>query len=323
MRASAAILCGLLLFCLPWLLSDVSLRLATEILYLGLLAVSFNLLFGYAGVLPFGHNATFGLGGYAFSILLSRVPGLPWIDSFVIAILLSAAASAIMGMICVRLKGGYFALMSLAFSQFLYAGAIKWRGLTSGLDGMIVPLSSIKVLGYQLSTDDGRPLYLFTLGIVGATLLIGWLFTLTPLGRAVVLTRECEERAAFLGFNVFATKLTVFILAGTMAGVSGALFALLQGLMSPATLGIGFGGEVMFMGILGGSGFYLGPFLGAVGLTALTDFLSSSTSHPYFFIGALYVLMVLFAPGGFAGIVHKLFGKRLKLSEPHGVEEGR
>lgn len=301
------------LYALPWLLDTVRIRMAVEILYFGLFAVSFNLLFGYGGLLSFGHAATFGVGGYTLGLLLKAWPAMPFLAALAGAALAGAVAGFVIGLFCVRLRGTYFALLSLAFSQFLFAVAFKWRAVTRGDDGLIVRTSDMVVPGVgTLALGEPATFYLLELTVVVLCLAAAWRFTRTPLGAAVVLMRENDERAAFLGYNVFLTKLIVFTLAATLAAVSGALFAAFQRLVTPAALDLSMSTLVVFMAVLGGTGAFLGPFLGSAVYTVFQDWLSKTTENWQFFIGLGFVLMILFAHTGLIGLVARigLLGRR-------------
>ncbi len=311
------------LYGLPWLLDTVRLRMVIEVLYFGLFAVSFNLLFGYAGLLSFGHAATFGVGGYTLGLVLKYEPALPFLVALGLAAVVGGAAGVIIGLFCVRLRGTYFALLTLAFSQFLFAVAFKWRAVTRGDDGLIVGVGSIAVPGLG-ALELGRPrhFYLVEVTIVLLCLWAAWRFTRTPLGTAVVLMRENDERAAFLGYNVFGTKLIVFTLATTLAAVAGALFAAFQRLISPAALDLAIGTEVVFMAVLGGTGAFLGPFLGAAVYMVFQDWLSKTTENWPFFLGLGFVMMILYAHDGLIGLFAKGgIARRLFSRRDAGVEE--
>jgi branched-chain amino acid transport system permease protein len=316
---------ALLVLCaLPWILDTLRLRMAVEILYFGLFAVSFNLLFGYAGLLSFGHAATFGVGGYALGLLLTYRPELPFLVDFLLAVAAGGLVGLGIGLFCVRLRGTYFALLTLAFSQFLFAVAFKWRAVTRGDDGLLVPVRDIRLPGgVAVRLADPRHFYLLALAIVLLCLWAAWRFTRTPLGHAVVLMRENDERAAFLGYNVFATKAVAFTLATTLAAVAGALFAAFQRLISPAALDLAIGTEVVFMAVLGGTGAFLGPFLGATVYLLFQDWLSKTTERWPFFLGLAFVLMILYAHNGLVGLFARggplrrlLGGRRSGAEEP-------
>jgi branched-chain amino acid transport system permease protein len=303
-RPLAVVLVAVALYALPWLLDTVRLRMAIEILYFGLFAVSFNLLFGYAGLLSFGHAATFGVGGYTLGLALKHVDGLPLLGALAAAAVAGALAGLVIGFFCVRLRGTYFALLTLAFSQFLYAVALKWREVTRGDDGLSVAVPDIHLPGgLAVRLGHAPHFYWLELTIVLLCLAAAWRFIRTPLGNAVVLMRENDERAAFLGYHVFGTKLVVFTFAATLAAVAGALFAAFQRLISPSSLDLPIGTEVVFMAILGGTGAFLGPFLGAAVYILIQDWLSKTTEHWPFLIGLLFVGMILYAHQGVTGLL--------------------
>jgi len=306
-RARGLAVAGLLaLYALPWALDVVRLRMAIEILYFGLFAVSFNLLFGYAGLLSFGHAATFGVGGYTVGLALKHIVGLPLLGALGLGALAGALGGALIGFFCVRLRGTYFALLTLAFSQFLYAVALKWRNVTRGDDGLTVTVPDISLPGLGvLRLGQPAHFYWLALTVVLICLWAAWRFTRTPLGNAVLLMRENDERAAFLGYSVMSTKLIVFIAAATLAAVAGGLFASFQRLISPTSLDLPIGTEVVFMAVLGGTRSFLGPFLGATVYILLQDWLSRTTDRWPFLLGLLFVLMVLYAHTGLTG----LFGR--------------
>ena len=313
MRRSIALglLAVVVLYAVPWVLDTVRLRMLIEILYFGLFAVSFNLLFGYAGLLSFGHAASFGVGGYAVGLLLKHITGLPFLAALALGALAGALAGLVIGAFCVRLRGTYFALLTLAFSQFLNAIALKWRGVTRGDDGLTVAVPDVTLPGGMvLRMADAASFYWLALTVVLLSLWAAWRFTRTPLGNAVVLMRENDERAAFLGYNVFATKLIVFTVASGFAAVAGALFASFQRLVSPSALDLPIGTEVVFMAVLGGTGAFLGPFLGAAVYILVQDWLAKASEHWPFFMGLAFVVMILFAHTGLVGLVSALTGLR-------------
>ena len=307
MRRNALIAAALVaLYLVPLGLDTLRLRVAIEILYFGLFAVSFNLLFGYAGMLSFGYAATFGVGGYAVGLIWKHLGAVP----VPLAVLMGAAAGAIAGLFigffCVRLRGTYFSLLTLAFSQFLFAVALKWRAVTRGDDGLTVNPPDLTLPGgIVLHMGQAPHFYWFELTVVLVCLWLAWRFTRTPLGNAALLMRENDERAAFLGYNVFGTKLVVFTFASTLAAVAGALFASFQRLITPGAVDLGTGTEVVFMALLGGAGALLGPFLGTTVYILLQNWLSRATEHWPFVIGLLFVVMILFMHTGLIG----LFGR--------------
>ena len=296
--AGGAFAC-LFLLLLPILLPEIQVHLATEILIFALFAVSFNLLLGYSGLLPFGHAACFGVGAYATALIFKHITGMP----FLMTILISAASgfvgALIIGFFCVRLSGGYFALISLAFQMFLYAVALKWRDVTGGDDGMGVPRPEFYLPGLGiLPLTNIHYLYYITLVIVALAILACYLFLKTPLGNATICTRENATRASFLGYDVFLTRLTMFSLSGFLAGISGALFVVFQEFVATNVLDIHMSFTVLLMATIGGTGHFLGPVLGAAFFMVFQDWISSVTKHWLLFMGIVFVMVVLYAEGG-------------------------
>ncbi|HET7380269.1 MAG TPA: branched-chain amino acid ABC transporter permease [Gaiellales bacterium] len=294
-------------YLLPFILGSIALRMAIEILYLGLFAVAFNLILGYAGLLSFGFNATFGVGAYAFALILARLPGVPILAAVLMGAAIGGLVGLAMGALCVRLGGGYFSLMTLALCQLLYAVAIKWRPVTGGEDGIFVRRPDVVLPGIgAIHLGQEGNVYWLALTVVLVCLWLMWRFIGSPAGQAVILVRENPGRAAFLAYNVYATKLVAFAFASAMAAVAGILFALLQGLVSPATLSLMQAGEPLFMAVLGGTGAFLGPLLGTMVYALFQDWLSRTTEHWPVFMGLLFVVLVIFAPDGLVGIVRRL-----------------
>ena len=304
LRARGVALAALaVLLALPWLLDTLRLRMAIEVLYFGLFAVSFNLLFGYAGLLSFGHAATFGVGGYAVGLALKHVDGLPLPVALGLGALAGAVIGAVIGFFCVRLRGTYFALLTLAFSQLLYAVALKWRSVTRGDDGLTVAVPDITLPGLGvLRTGQPAHFYWLALAVVLISLWSAWRFTRTPLGNAVLLMRENDERAQFMGVAVNRLRLFAFVVSAAFSGVAGALFAQLNGSVFPTFAFWTKSGEVIMMAILGGTQAFLGPLVGSFIMLALDQFFSVYTEYWPLVLGTTLLVLVLFLPEGHVGI---------------------
>lgn len=291
-----------LLIVAPSFLSSTQLGSLTEIVYLSLFAISFNILFGYTGMLSFGHSATFGIGAYAFGVLLTFAPGLGSILAAIIAVVLTGACGLVIGVSCVRLRGGYFALLTLAFSQFFYVAALVWKPVTRGDDGLPVPDVPVRLgdLALSLATTENSywlSLLVTTIACCGAYWLMG-----TPFGSSAILVRENERRAEFIGYSPVLIKVTIFTFASLLAGVAGVLFGVTQHLVSPEVFSIATSGDVLIMALLGGTRSFFAPVAGVIFYKILQAELSQLTSHWQLFVGILLVLVVLFAPGGIYGL---------------------
>jgi len=297
--AIAVILAGF-----PFLLSEAHLNLVIEVAFFALFAMSYNLLLGYAGLLSFGHAAFFGIGAYFTVFTLQYVAGMPLLLSVLIAGLSGALGGALIGFFCVRLHGSYFSLLTLAFNQFLFAIALKWRSLTGGDDGLGFdrPDLYLPLLG-KVDMRSTAHLYYLTLAAVLLCFIVCWYLLRTPFGNTIRCVKENEERARFLGYNVFLSRLTVFTLAGFFAGVAGSLFALFEEFVSLDAINLALSTQVLFMTFIGGIGSFLGPILGAAVYIYFTHWVSSMTTHWPFFLGLLFISLVLFAHRGLMGLV--------------------
>ena len=287
------------LLLVPQLLPEIYVHLSTEILIYALFAVSFNLLFGYGGLLPFGHAAIFGVGAYVAALIFKHYAAMPLLLTLAVTTLSGAVAAGFIGFFCVRLKGAYFALLTLAFQMFLFAVALKWRTLTYGDDGMTVPRPDLNllVLG-KVSMRDIDNVYYLTLVLVTLGIWVCYLFLKTPLGNSVVCVREKDIRASFLGYNVFLTRYITFVVAGTLASVAGGLFAFFQEFVATSAMDLNMSITCVFMAIIGGTGHFFGPVLGAAFYLVFQDWISSLTKHWWIVMGVLFVLVVLYLQGG-------------------------
>ena len=302
------IICGLiilvLLAILPLVLSEFQLNMAVEIAYFALFAVSYNLLLGYGGLLSFGHAAYFGTGAYFMVFALKYVAGMPLLLSILIGGLAGGVMGVIVGFFCVRLSGAYFALLTLAFNQLVHAIALKWRSLTGGDDGIGLerPDMHFPLFG-KLDMFSTTNVYYVTIFVVLICLGALWFFLRTPYGNTVACVKDNEERAKFIGYNTFLSRLTLFTMAGFFAGIAGALFAFFQEFVSLDAIGLAMSTEVLFMAFIGGIGSFFGPILGAGVFIYFTQWVSSITEHWEFFLGVLFVLLILYANEGLIGLI--------------------
>jgi branched-chain amino acid transport system permease protein len=294
-----------LLVAAPRILSLLQLRMLMEISYFALFAVSFNFLFGYAGLLSFGHAAYFGLGAYVTAISLKHVAGMPFFLALLSAGLAGAVGGAIIGFFCVRRKGSYFALLTLAFNQFLWAIAWKWREVTGGDDGIgrIVPRKPVDLGILSLDLMNMETKYYLMITIVVGCLAFGWYLMRTPFGNTITAIKVNEERASFLGYNVNRAKLLMFSFAAFYAAIAGSLFAVFQDFVATSSIDLGMSTQVLFMAFLGGTGSYFGPILGAAIFVYFTDWISSLTEHWEFILGVLFIVLVLYFHRGFIGLI--------------------
>ena len=273
------------------------LRLATEALIFGGLALSVDLLLGRVGLLPLGQALFFGLGAYVSALVLKH-----WSDSFWLAmgsaLAFSALAGLIGGLIAIRAKGVYFALISFGLAQVLSKVIYNTRELGAS-DGIIgVPAATV-VPGLNSSVPEG--FFLLVLAFIGA-LYVGLRYLMdTPAGRQLDAIRTNEHRVGFLGVDPWRYKLGAFVAAACIAGMSGALYPMLRGFVSPELMFFQVSGNAVINVIVGGTGTLIGPLYGSAILTGLRSVVGSFTAHHHIVIGVMFVIVVIVMPRGLIG----------------------
>jgi branched-chain amino acid transport system permease protein len=295
-----------ILIAAPALFSRATVNDLGQAVCLGLFAISFNLLFKYSGLLSFGHAAFFGVAAYAEALLLQNLPAIPVPVLVLGAGLSTGLLGLLLGQICVRRSGAYFSMTTLAIGAFFYAIAFKWHGLTGGTDGLdsFMPDSLLLLPRWTLAGPSIAQTYLLILALLIPAALAAWaLLELTPFGNAVVAVRSNETRAAFLGYDTHRVKLANFALAAALAGIAGALWAIDNSFVSTDSIDLSFSTTVIIITFLGGSTWFWGPMIGSVVYIAASDWLSALTPHWQIILGLAFILIVLFAPGGIAGLV--------------------
>jgi branched-chain amino acid transport system permease protein len=288
----------------PWILARHQLSILTDLLIFGLFALSLDLIMGYTGMVSFGHAAYFGLGAYGSALVLIHFAQ-PIPVALLAGALLAAIIALPVGWFSTRATGIYFAMLTLAFAQLLYTVAYKWRDLTGGSDGIAgVPKTALVWGGPNLASG---PAFYF---VVAACVVISFLacraLVRSPFGRALEAIRENERRFVSLGRDTRPFKLAVFVVAAGFAGLAGALFAPFRGFASPEVMFWVLSGQGLMMVITGGIGTLIGPILGAMVFILIQEVLSSYTEHWMIFTGAIFVLMVIFLPGGLVGTARRL-----------------
>lgn len=314
-----AILMFVLFLLVPLLPGEFWTHVSTEILILGLFAMSFNLLYGYMGQISFGHAAFFGVGAYASAMVFTRlkteVGSIGMVDFFLSLLAgppLAAIAALIVGFFCVRLTGIYFAMLSLAFGELLFYIVFSWYSFTKGDDG-------IQGLLPPLFFQDAVHFYYLTLAIVTLAVLAMWRITESPFGYIMRTLRDNQRRAAFLGINVRLHMLINFVIAGGFAGLAGALWGPFSRSVNPGLLGWQESGVAVFMTLIGGAGSIVGPMFGSVIYTLLQAVVKMYTVYWPLTIGTIILLIVLFMPGGVLGLVEKRIKAR-RGGDPGGRE---
>ncbi|MSQ18831.1 MAG: branched-chain amino acid ABC transporter permease [Betaproteobacteria bacterium] len=288
---------------LPLGLTDFWTFIAIEVLVFALYAVSFNLLLGYGGMLSFGHAAFFGVGGYTVAILVKH-GGLPLAVAFPAALAMSAITAAIIGFFSVRRIGIYFAMLTFAFQMLLYTVALKATGLTGGDDG---------ITGLKAAGALSKPIYYywFALIIVIVALALMHRIVHSPFGMTLQALRGNPRRVEYVGINVRTHQLATFVLAGTIAGLAGAIFAISSGNVFPGWLNWTASATPIVMAVLGGFRTFIGPMVGAAVYVMLEVVISGHTEYWPLIMGVIIVVLVLMMPEGIMGMTRRIRdGKR-------------
>ena len=293
--------------CVPWLGSRFATFLATDIAILALFAVSLNLLLGYTGLVSFGHAAYFGIGAYTCAILM-KTYGVPFPLAFLASGGAAAAFAALFGFFCVRSTQIYFAMLTLAFAQIVWAICFKWNSVTGGEQGLSnVPYPDLSWTAKLPLLGDlkiGEQFYLLVLVLVALCFFVLRRIVHSPFGRILTAIRENPERAEFVGVNVRRYQLAAFSVAGLFAGLAGALFGLFNRGVFPDFTYWSKSAEVLIMVILGGVGHFWGPAVGAAALTLLNHQITSVTEYWPLVLGMVLIALLFGFPAGIVGSLH-------------------
>ena len=289
----------LFLIALPWLMPYKA--LAVNILIFGLFAMGFNLVYGYAGMLSFGHAALFGLGAYGCGVPIAKF-GIPWYLALPFGVLVAGLGAALIGWFATRTRGIYFAMVTLALSQVVYYVTFQWVSVTGGEDGLRgVNVPAVDIFGAHVTLLDPTTKYYLILVFVAAALALFSRILNSPFGAVIEAMRENEARARACGYDIKRVRFVVFVLSGLFSGLAGALWAIHLSIVPINTLDIFTSASVLMMTLLGGMGTFFGPFLGALAYLLLQDVVTLITPHWQIVIGTIFILLILFFPRGIWG----------------------
>lgn len=275
-------------------------RLATEALIFGGLALAVDVLLGRTGLLPLGHALFFGFGAYVAGLVLKHWAASFWLTMGVVFVS-SLAAGMVGGVIAIRAKGVYFALISFGLAQVVSKIVFNTRQLGAS-DGIIgIPVLRIEFGVFSVDAAHAPSMFLLTLTFIGALYAVtAWLMN-TPLGRLLSAIKSNEHRVPFLGFDPWRVKLGGFTYSATVAALSGALYPVLRGFVSPELLFFQVSVNAVINVIVGGTGTLIGPLYGSALLTALKSIVGSYTAHHLIVIGLLFMASVVLFPRGLVG----------------------
>ncbi len=284
-------------------------------LVMALFAAAFNLLFGYAGLLSFGHAAFFGVGAYVTAFLMKNL-GVGAGSAILASMLVSAAMGIVMGLLAIRRRGIYFAMVTLALAEVVYFLALRWpaTGGENGLQG--VPRGMLLGL---IDLNATLHLYFVILGIVALALLFLHRVIHSPFGMVLRGFRDNERRAVSLGYSVQRHLLVALALSAALSGLAGSLKALVFQFAALPDISWHMSGMVVLACLIGGVGTFAGPIIGGIILALLQSMLAESGEWATLILGVVFIACVHLFREGVVGSVHRLFSRRGSI--PGGARE--
>jgi|LNFM01.1.fsa_nt_gb branched-chain amino acid transport system permease protein len=285
------------------------LRLATEALIFGAVALSVDILLGFAGLLSLGQALYFGLGAYTGALVLKQVAESFWLVMGT-SILVGIVAGLIGGLIAIRARGVYFALITYGLAQIVAKVIYNTRelGASDGITG--IPIISVSLGFWQTKADNPAGFFFVVLAVIGVIYLGLLYLSGTPFGRALSGVRINESRMPFLGYQPDRLKLAAFVLAATIASIAGGIYPMLRGFVSPELMYFEASTNAIVATMIGGTGTLIGPLYGSVILVFLKSIIGTITTHQIMVIGVLFMVVVIFFPRGLLGYLRdKLVAK--------------
>lgn len=298
MLVSLVVLSSLLI---PLTGNKYALYLSTKIWILVLYAIAFNVLFGYSGLLSFGHALFFSGSAYTLAILVTKL-NFPLALGFVCGIAISALFSIAVGVLSLRHREIHFAMVTLAFSMLFWGIVMKWRDVTGGEDGIT-------------GVPRGLPLfwfYYFSLAVVVLSSYFIYRFVKSDFGLILEGIRENETRVQFSGHSILKYRLYAMLVSGTFTGVSGALWALLDRTVTPTISHWTFSAVPVIVTLIGGPQNFLGPAVSTLIYVIVQDIITKYTLYWQFIFGVAILAVVLFFRGGVMGIVENYIDSLMK-----------
>ena len=281
--------------------------IATEMLIFGIVAVANNIMIGYTGMLSFGQAMFFGIGAYTAGLVLKV--GAPLIVAMAAGTAFVLVLSVAVGYFCVKRTGLYFICITFAFNQMFYFLAYSWTDLTGGEDGLYgVPRPPM--------LEDHLAFYVFTAAVFFACLLVMKRIVDSPTGRLFEAARDNPDRTAATGHNVKRLKLISFTIASTFTGLAGTIYAMLYHIVSIDQIHWLKSGDIVFMTLLGGSGNFFGPIIGAVGYIWMSETFALMWDRWPLLMGVVFLVVVLYLRGGVVELIGKVYGRIQHMQKP-------
>lgn len=286
--------------------------LLTQIFVFAILAMSYDLLLGFTGIVSFGHAMFFGIGAYSIGIFMKRFEPtmLHFLYAVLATILITAIVSFIVGLLTLRLKSHFYAMLTMALAGLFLVLAEKWRTLTFGNDGFTFRVPEVFI--------DRTNFYIICLLSMIAVFMILKRFTNSPLGRVLQAIRENEQRTESLGYQVLHYKIAASVVAGVLAGIAGIFYAMSLRYVNTSVFTMDITLDALLMTIIGGVGTLVGAIIGAGLIEFAHDGLTELAKEHWIFerwiifFGIIYILVVIFFPLGIVGTLKKFTWKRRK-----------
>jgi branched-chain amino acid transport system permease protein len=299
----------LVLSVLPFFVSLYYQTFLTELFVWILFAISFDLIFGYTGLLSFGQALFFGLGSYTVTMFV-REFGFNTELSLFLSIVIPIFFAWFVGYFSVKLTGIHFAIITIIFGMIGNIVGETWTSFTGGSDGLTVSPPPFRLGLFSVDMLDIKSNYYFVLAVVAISYLFLRRMVQSPLGKVFISIRENEERAGLIGYNVQRYKLVAFIIAGGLSGLAGGLYSLTLKYAGPSYLHWSVSGHAVVYTVVGGMGTLIGPALGAGIIMSLEHYLIDILQTTDLVAGIVLVFMVLAAPKGVVGLIQSVFKKR-------------
>ena len=302
-----------LLVSLPFWIDSVGLYqyLGVEIVIWMVFALGFNLLLGYTGLPSFGHGAYFGIGAYAFGLSQLHLAESLWLG-ILCAMFFAALGGALVAMFLSHRRGIYYALLTIAFGQVFWFLSIKWHRLTGGEDGLLnIPRPDLDLGFVSISLASNQALFYFVLLLFVLVVIGLWRLIHSPFGTVIKAIKQNEMRTAFIGYNVWLYKWSVFTLSASIAGLVGGMFAMAQESAYPDVMSLHASGFVVMMVLIGGGMVsFWGPVIGAAVYFLARDLLGAATETWLLWYGLMFMAVIMFKPEGIAGAWQGLVKRR-------------
>ena len=294
----------------PWLGGSFFTRLAIEALLLACVALSVDILLGYAGLLSLGQAAYFGLAAYIAALMYLHVTSSFWLVLLTVVVSVGLF-SFVLGAVAIRAKGVYFALITFGAAEILSKVTHNTRAI-GGSDGLIgIPIPTIALFpGFEIGLTNNLVFYYVVLGVI-CLIYVGTRRILnTGFGSVLRAIRDNADRVPYLGYNPFWYKLAAYVLAAEIAAFGGLIYPMLRGFVAPHLFGFEVSTKAVVMSLVGGVGTLIGPLMGSVIITFFESMIGSYTERHLLVLGVIFIVFVMFLPDGLCGLVQRTFRRK-------------